>query len=205
MIGRSSAAPLTGTADETTDAGSGQSLATLEVPSFKSIYTQYFDFVWSSARRFGVGPAAMDDIVQEIFMVIHRKLASLEQPQSLRSWIYGIVRRTVSGYHRSRRTRDTSDSAFAFHLESQLETQLTPLELTEQNEQAKLLWELLGEIDPPKREVLVLVEIEGLTAPEISEALEIPLNTAYSRLRAARLAFEAALARRIARGEGGAP
>ncbi len=62
---------------------------------------------------------------------------------------------------------------------------------------------MLGEIEPPKREVLILVEVDGMTVPEVSEALEIPLNTAYSRLRAARLAFEAALAQRLARGENG--
>ncbi len=145
----------------------------------------------------------MDDIVQEIFMVIHRKLDTLQQPQSLRSWIYSIARRTVSRYHRSRRSHDASEIALARHVGTQLDAQPTPLELAEQNEEEKVLWELLGELDAPKREVLVLVEIEGMTAPEISEALEIPLNTAYSRLRAGRIAFEAALARRAARGDKG--
>lgn len=203
MIGRGSAAQLTGAPDDTSIRGPEQSSARLDVPSFKSIYAQYFGFVWSSARRLGVRPAAMEDIVQEIFMVIHRRLETLEQPESLRSWIYGIVRRTVSGYHRSNRTKDASDTALALQIARQWETQLTPLELTEQNEEAKLLWQVLGEIDPPKREVLVLVEIEGMTAPEISQALDIPLNTAYSRLRTARIEFEAALARRIAWAEGG--
>ncbi|HTQ07907.1 MAG TPA: RNA polymerase sigma factor [Polyangiaceae bacterium] len=179
----------------------GGALSTLEVPSFESVYAQYFDFVWASARRLGVRPASMDDVVQEIFMVIHGKLHTLRQPESLRSWIYGIVRRTVSGHHRSQRTRDASDVALALHAKAHEETQLTPLELTEHNEEAKLLWQLLGEVEETKREVLVLVEMEGMTAPEISDALEIPLNTVYSRLRAARLAFEAALGRQAARTE----
>jgi RNA polymerase sigma-70 factor (ECF subfamily) len=125
-------------------------LATRDVPSFESIYAQYFNFVWSSTRRLGVPPAAMDDIVQEIFMVIHRRIESLEQPQSLRSWIYGIVRRSASGYHRSQRARDASDRALAFQVETQQDTQLSPLELSEQNEEAKALWDLLAEIDPLK-------------------------------------------------------
>jgi RNA polymerase sigma-70 factor (ECF subfamily) len=61
------------------------------------------------------------------------------------------------------------------------------------------LWALLAELDEPKREVFVLAEVEEMTMPEIASALEIPLNTAYSRLRAARQAFEAALARHDAR------
>lgn len=177
--------------------------AALELPSFASVYAQYFGFVWSSARRLGVRGDAMDDIVQEIFTVIHRKLPSLQQPQSLRSWIYGIVRRTASGYHRSRRSHEVSDTALAQYAGSELDAQLTPLELVEHNEEAKILWQLLAELEPRKREVLVLVEIEGMTAPEISEALEIPLNTAYSRLRLGRLAFEEALVRRRAQSDGG--
>ena len=80
--------------------------------------------------------------------------------------------------------------------------QPTPSDLAEQNDQVKLLWSLLGELDPPKREVFVLSEIEEFTAPEIAKILEIPLNTVYSRLRAARQAFEEAVARRKARREG---
>lgn len=58
-----------------------------EVSPFESIYRQYFDFVWSSVRRLGVSPAAVDDVVQEIFIVIHSRLHTLEKPQALRSWI----------------------------------------------------------------------------------------------------------------------
>jgi RNA polymerase sigma-70 factor (ECF subfamily) len=176
--------------------------ATQGVPAFKAIYAEYFEFVWSSARRLGVVPGAMDDVVQEIFVVIHRRIHTLEQPDSLRSWIYSIVRRTVSGYHRSRRSRNVSDTALAQHVGTQMDAQLTPFDLAEQNEEAKLLWSVLEEIEPRKREVLVLVEFDGMTVPEIAEALEIPVNTAYSRLRAGRIAFEAVLARRAARGGG---
>ena len=68
-----------------------------------------------------------------------------------------------------------------------------------QNDQVKLLWSLLAELDEPKREVFMMVELDELTVPEAAEILDIPLNTAYSRLRAARQAFEEALARRTAR------
>jgi RNA polymerase sigma-70 factor (ECF subfamily) len=174
-------------------------VAEVAVPPFDSIYAQYCEFVRFSARYFGVKPAAMDDVVQEIFMVIHRKLGTLRQPESLRSWIYSIVRRTVTDYHRTQRTRTASDLVLSFYVETQQETQPTPLDLTEQSEAAELLKGLLDEIDPRKREVLILVEAEGMTVPEISSGLEIPLDTVYTRLRAARIAFEAALRRRIAR------
>jgi RNA polymerase sigma-70 factor (ECF subfamily) len=202
MNGRGPGVPAPKARPELLHEGAEQTPVTLEVPSFKFIYAQYFDFVWSSARCLGIERAMLDDVVQEIFLVIHRKVHTLEQPQSLRSWIYGVARRTVRGYRRSRRHHDSS-TALAHHAGTQPDAQPTPLELVEQNEEARILWELLEKIEPPKREVLVLVEIEGMTAPEIAEALEIPLNTVYSRLRAARSAFEAALARRAVRGEGG--
>ena len=173
-----------------------------EVSPFESIYTQYFDFVWSSVRRLGVSPAATDDVVQEVFIVIHSRLHTLEQPQALRSWIYGIVRRTVSGHHRSRRVKEASGAALAAEPNAQ-PLPPTPADLVEQNDKVKLLFSLLDELDEPKREVFMMAELDELTVPEIAEILEIPLNTAYSRLRAARQAFEEALVRHSARRERG--
>jgi len=171
------------------------------VPSFEALYRQYFDFVWSSARRLGVGNEAMDDVVQEIFIVIHSRLHTLEQPESLRSWIYGIVRRTVSGHHRSNRTR-TSGVIAATDGGTLRPAPPTPFDLTERASEVQLLQELLSKLDAAKREVFELVEIEEMTVPEVAAALEIPLNTAYSRLRAARLEFEEALARHELKTEG---
>ena len=171
--------------------------------SFEDIYQRYFDFVWSMTVRLGVAPPATDDVVQEIFMTVHGRLATLRQPESLRSWIYGIVRRTVSDHHRSQRSRAAFGVTLAVETEVRQATPQTPHELTEHNAQVRLLQSLLAELDPSKREVFVLAELEQLSVPEIAEALEIPLNTAYSRLRLAREAFEQRLARHAARGGNG--
>ncbi len=165
-----------------------------DVASFVSIYREYFNFVWSSARRLGVTQAAIDDIVQEVFLVIHSRLHTLEKPEALRSWIYGVVRRTVSEHHRSGRVRAASGTTLSVQLD--LRSPPTPHDLTEQNDQVRLLWSLLDELDETKREVFMMVELDELTVPEVAEILQIPLNTAYSRLRTARQAFEEALTRR---------
>jgi RNA polymerase sigma-70 factor (ECF subfamily) len=167
------------------------------VSPFETLYRQYFDFVWSSVRRLGVSPAAADDVVQEIFIVIHSRVHTLEKPEALRSWIYSVTRRTVSGYHRSRRTKDASGIVLAAEPDARALPR-TPFDLAEQNDQVKLLFSVLEELDEPKRDVFTMAELDELTVPEIAEILEIPLNTAYSRLRAARQAFEEALARRSA-------
>jgi RNA polymerase sigma-70 factor (ECF subfamily) len=171
------------------------------VPSFEALYRQYFDFVWSSVRRLGVGNDALDDVVQEIFIVIHSRLHTLEQPESLRSWIYGIVRRTVSGHHRTNRTR-TSGVIAATDSGATGTPPATPFELTARANEFQLLQQLLSKLDDAKREVFELVEIEEMSVPEVAAALEIPLNTAYSRLRAARQEFEEALARHELKAEG---
>lgn len=162
--------------------------------SFPEVYRQYFDFVWSCARRLGAERTAMDDVVQEVFIVIHTKLHTLERPEALRSWIYGIVRRTVSTHRRAGRTRAAAGLTVGVDVDVESAAP-NPSEQTETNADLELLARLLETLDEPKREVFALVEIEELSVPEAAETLEIPLNTAYSRLRAARRAFEAAVAR----------
>lgn len=171
-------------------------------PPFAMVYEGYFDLVWSSVRQLGVAPDAVDDVVQEVFVVIHAKLPTLQQVESLRSWVYGVTRRTVSTFRRAQRNRNASGAQYAEVADWLEPPSPTPLDLTELAARRRLLLQLLGELDEQKREVFSLAEIEGFTAPEMAEALELPLNTVYSRLRAARQAFEAALSRHAARQKG---
>jgi len=175
--------------------GSTRSSPVVHVPSFVEIYKTYFGFVWSYSRRLGVSDSEIDDIVQDIFITIHGRLPTLEQPESLRSWIYGIVRRTVSVYHRSMRTKRASTATYGSEPEMHFAPNPSPQQLAEQSDQVRLLWSLLEKLDAPKREIFVLAEFEEMTVPEIASATELPLNTAYSRLRAARLEMEEALQR----------
>jgi len=170
------------------------------VLEFDSIYRTYFRFVWACSRRLGVGPAEVEDVVQEIFLVIHAKLDTVRNPESLRSWIYGIVRRTVSSHRRSAQARTERPS---FAPEAPVAAAgPTPADLAERNADALLLARLLDSLSEAKREVFILSELEEMSAPEIASALEIPLNTAYSRLRHARADFETALARHRANQRG---
>ncbi|HXX68559.1 MAG TPA: sigma-70 family RNA polymerase sigma factor [Polyangiaceae bacterium] len=165
------------------------------LPSFRALYDQYFDFVWSCARRMGVPTDAVDDVVQEIFIVVHGRLHTIERPESLRSWLYGVVRRTVSTYHRGRHARTARESPEPSLEGTASPMQPSPLDLAVMSDEVKLMWRLLGQLDARKREVLILAELEEMAVPEIAEAIDIPLNTAYSRLRAARHDFNEAFLR----------
>ncbi|MEO8901100.1 MAG: sigma-70 family RNA polymerase sigma factor [Polyangiaceae bacterium] len=170
------------------------------LPTFQVVYDEQFDFVWTSVQRLGVESGAIDDVVQEAFIVIHSRLHTVEHPEALRSWVYGVVRRTVSTYHRARRARAViSATADGFEAESH---DPTPFDIAQTNSDMQFVAKLLAELDEPRRELLALVDLHEMTVPEAAAALDMPLNTAYSRLRKARLAFEAALARHDARGEG---
>lgn len=164
------------------------------VPPFRAVYDDYFDFVWTSARRLGVPMDAVDDVVQEIFIVVHARLHTLEQPASLRSWVYSVVRRTVSTYHRGQHARAIRGGTEPLE-RTAFPMQPSPLDLAVLSSELQLMWRLLGELDGAKREVFVLAELEEMTIPEVAEAVGIPLNTAYSRLRVARQEFNEALSR----------
>jgi RNA polymerase sigma-70 factor, ECF subfamily len=163
----------------------------VSLPSFTEIYAAEFDFVWRSLRRLGVSAPVLNDAAQEVFLVVHRRLGDFEGRSSLRTWLFAIVLRVASQLRRSARR----------HPEEALPDDLPaswpadPQEGAARAEALRLVYQLLDALDDDKRIVFVLAELEQMTAPEIAETLSLKLNTVYSRLRAARRDFDAALAR----------
>jgi RNA polymerase sigma-70 factor (ECF subfamily) len=177
--------------------GCGDLPAAAPAPCFDDVYREHFGFVWRSARRLGVADASLDDVVQEVFVVVHRRLATFEGRSSVRTWLFGITLRVARDHRRSAaRRRDGHEVAAD---PDTLATPGGPAESAERAEAVRLLHALLDELDDERREVFVMSELEQLPMPEIAEALGINVNTAYARLRTARQAFEAALARHRAR------
>jgi RNA polymerase sigma-70 factor, ECF subfamily len=160
-----------------------------------AVYEAHFDFVWRSARRLGVGSGSLDDVVQDVFLVVHRQLAGFEQRASVKSWLFGITRRVVRDLRRSARRRPSE----ALDDDPRDLAARAPDEQLVVREQAALLHTLLDSLDDDKRETFVLAELEQMSGPEIADALALNLNTVYARVRAARQAFEAALDRHEAR------
>jgi RNA polymerase sigma-70 factor (ECF subfamily) len=169
---------------------------------FEAIYREHFRFVWRSVRRLGITPAFVDDVVQETFLVVHRRWADFEGRSSTKTWLYGIVRRVIADHRRSlRRKPALADSSIALEHAADA-AKAGPEVSAEQAEKMRLLYRLLEELGDEKREVFILAEFEGMTLVEISEALNVNANTVSSRLRTARRKFEEALARATAPAEG---
>jgi RNA polymerase sigma-70 factor (ECF subfamily) len=145
----------------------------------------------------GIPPAALDDAVQEIFVVVHRRLAEFDARSTLRTWLAGIVLNVVRHHRRSVARKSPHElSHGAINDPAELAaSDPDPYESAALAERTRLLERILEMLDEEKREVLVLSELEEIPVPEIAQALGINLNTAYSRLRLAREQFERAAAR----------
>jgi RNA polymerase sigma-70 factor (ECF subfamily) len=163
---------------------------------FEALYREHFRFVWRIVRRLGIDGGQVDDVVQDVFVVVHRRLGDFEGRSSAKTWLYGIVRRVVADHRRTLRRKpghEVADIPAESDPDAMTSGNQSPQASVEQSERVRLLHRLLGQLDDDKRDVFVLSELEGLTMVEIAEALDVNPNTIASRLRAARREFEAAL------------
>lgn len=154
---------------------------------FESVYEEHFSFVWRNLNRLGVLPKDVDDAAHDVFLVVHQKLADFDGEASIRSWLFAILRRVAWHYRRSlarKRTEPLSDE------EPVDKSTLDNADFQAKREAVTLVHRILEELNEERRTVFVLAELEQLTMPVIAEMLQLPLNTAYSRLRLARRDFE---------------
>jgi RNA polymerase sigma-70 factor (ECF subfamily) len=183
-------------ADERREDASGAPFAP---PSFDEVYEAHVDYLWRAARGMGVSPSAVDDVLQDLFLVVHRRLPDFEGRASLRTWLTRILVRVVSEHRRRFRRKESGHDEL---VEDMLEThQPTPADEAARNEAVALLSQILGAMDEDQRVVFVLAEVEQLPVPEIAASLETNVNTVYSRLRLARKDYEKHLARIRAKDE----
>jgi RNA polymerase sigma-70 factor (ECF subfamily) len=161
---------------------------------FLAAYDAHAPLVFRTARRLGVPDAHVDDVVQEVFVVVHRRLPEFDERSSVRRWIYGITVNVVQTFRRSTRRRLSRVEAQEGIEELAVDSR-DPERSLEKAQAVATLHALLDELDDDKRTVFVLAELESLSAPEIAEIVGIPMNTVYSRLRAARRVFNDAIAR----------
>jgi RNA polymerase sigma-70 factor (ECF subfamily) len=148
------------------------------------VYDEHVDYVHRCLRGLGLSDAALDDGIQDVFLVVHDKLARFDGKAQLRTWLYAIAvrvaRRQRARFARAARDVEAQDVLVWDELDQALDAR----------RQVELARAALDALDADKREVFVLVEIEQMSAPEVAAIVGCPLNTLYSRLRAARAAFE---------------
>jgi len=167
------------------------------LPTFRAVYDEYFPFVWRMLWRLGVWPSSVADAAQDVFVVVDRRLADLRAPELAQSFIYGIVVRVAGDYRRVQRRKGLVGAADSEQLPDSGATDAH--QYVEHKQALALLDRLLDELAEDRREVLVLVELEELSVPQVAQLLGANTNSVYTRLRRARQDFEQALARHRAR------
>ena len=166
-------------------------------PAFERVYREQFEFVWRTVRALGVSEAALDDAVQDVFVVVHRRLPEFEGRASVRTWTYEIARRvalryrTVAARHAARHdalpelpARDDLDGAL------------------DQAKATAVMREFLWTLDEDRRRAFVLSEFGEMPGREIAATLEINMNTIYARIRSARTELDRLAKRLQAHDEG---
>jgi len=160
-----------------------------------AVYHEHAGFVWRALQRFGAGPEDAEDLLHEVFLVVRRRLGDFDPERSLRGWLYGIAR-GIAANHRRGRSRTANRMESLARLPPSPAP--TPDEAVMRGEAAALVEVFLAGLDEPRRQVFELMDIEGLSGPEVAEALQIPLAQVHTRLRSARTLFQQTLSRRRA-------
>ncbi len=164
-------------------------------PAFRTVFESEYGYVRSSVARMGIRPADVPDVVHDVFVVVHEKLGEFDTTRPVRPWLFGIAFRVAvgvkrkMGYFAEQLNGDESANALPSREPS-------PEDSMNDKQRREILSEAMDLLDDDKRAVFVLHDLDGTSMPMVAEALEVPLNTAYSRLRLAREVLRARLARR---------
>ena len=171
-------------------------LAEAELPSLtraraSQLFAEHCDYVWNALRRLGVRHADLEDLTHDTFVAVYKQWSGYDAKRPLRPWLFGFALRVASDHRRLARhrfevgasdddPRDEAPNAADVLLQKELEA---------------LAHAALATLDLNRRAVFILHELDGSAVPEIAAAFEIPVATAYSRLRLAREDFAAAVKR----------
>lgn len=159
-------------------------------PSFEQVYASCFDLVWRLAAHRRVPAGQLDDAVQEVFVVIHRKLPEFEGRSSVRTWVAVIAKRTIRDFTRKRAHRASGEELPLLATDTP-----DPADALERRQALAVLDEALESMSEEQREAFLLCELEGMSSREVALETGTNDNTIRTRLRSARAVFTATVGR----------
>ncbi len=162
-----------------------------------AIYRQHADFVWRTLQRMGVQEPHLEDVTQEVFVVVHKRLHTFDGSSRMTTWLYGICLRVASQWRK--RAWNRRETAVEEPPERNSQPGRAGDDFMQVQEAQRRIRLVLDRMDVEKRAVFVMYEIEEMSTTEIADVLGIPSGTVHSRLHAAREQFRTVLSRLDAR------
>jgi RNA polymerase sigma-70 factor, ECF subfamily len=160
------------------------------MPDAEGLYRAHVQQVGRWAARLGGPSLDVEDTVHEVFAIACARLSTFRGDSTLATWLFGITDKVVR--HRRRKERwwrwlSGSADETAGHLPA---GEPDPLKAVEQTETAKSVYRVLDQLAEGDRRILILFELEELSADEVSELLGIKPANARLRLHRARARFQ---------------
>jgi RNA polymerase sigma-70 factor (ECF subfamily) len=163
--------------------------ATADAGTCVDAFSREFDYICRTLRRLGVPRRDVEDLVHEVFLILHRRWHEYDASRALRPYLFGIAFRVASS-NRRRTRRETALSVVEVEDRSPRPDQAL------QTKQARaLVLAALDRVPLTRRAVLVMHDLDEVPMRDVARELSIRLFTAYSRLRKARREFERAVVR----------
>jgi RNA polymerase sigma-70 factor (ECF subfamily) len=153
--------------------------------AFTDMYRREFPYVWKTLWRLGARSADREDLAHDVFATAYRHWDRYDPARPVRPWLFGIAYRVVLDFKRKRSNRG-AEALDALNLPDGARNAEDRLG---DQQGLRLAAEALGALELDRRAVFIMHEIDERPIPEVAEALGIPINTAYSRLRLARRDF----------------
>ncbi len=153
---------------------------------FQGVYTREFSYVLHTLRRLGVAAPELEDVTHDCFLAIYRHWTDFDPSRPLRPWLFGFAFRVAADHRKLARHRFEAREPAV----EPADPRPRPDELVEEEQLRRGLLAALDSMDFDKRSVIVMHDVEGMPVPEMARLLDVPLNTAYSRLRLARAELE---------------
>lgn len=172
-----------------------------------TLYQEHADFVWRSLQRMGVLPSDARDALHDVFLVVHGRLHTFDPTLgTIRSWLFGIAANVARANNRKRRhvlvespeqladAQHPNNPGAAGHVGSG--TCAVSTGRLRANIQSAV-----ASLDPERRAVFIMFELEGIECTSIADELGVPVGTVYSRLHNARKQLREALSAHRPAGE----
>ena len=160
-------------------------------PDISAIFQEHRGFVWRMLTHLGVPPPDRDDVMQEVFLVVHRRIGSYQEQDKMRAWLNAIVVRVVKDYRRRLwRRREHVTDVPPEHPHAPFQERAI-----EVRRAIELARDFLAKLPEKQRMVFVLYELEQMSMTEVAMAMGCSVHTAYARLRKAQERIRAMAAR----------